>query len=315
MTLTIGVDVGGTKVAAGVVDEGGHILAQTRRDTAARNAAATHDAIVDAVKELLAQHEVEAVGLAAAGLVDETRSTMLFSANVPAWRGQALRDDLGGALGIPVIVENDANAAAWGEVLYGAGRGEEHVVCITVGTGIGGGLVLYGQLYRGRFGVGVEYGHMRFVPDGRACGCGNRGCWEQYASGNALVREARERAAEDREHADILLGLGDGEPEGIKGRDVTEAARLGDPVAVASFDAVGRQLGAGMADLAAILDPGLFVIGGGVSEAGELLLGPARAAYVEALTGGGHRPLAEVRRAELGNAAGIVGVAELARRR
>jgi glucokinase len=315
MTLTIGVDVGGTKVAAGVVDVSGRVLAQTRRDTAARDADATLDAIVDAVKELAATHPVEAVGLAAAGFVDENRATMLFSANLPAWRGEPLRDELTAALDLPVVVENDANAAAWGESLYGAGSGEDHIVCITVGTGIGGGLVIGGELYRGRFGVGAEYGHVRVEPNGRPCGCGNRGCWEQYASGNALVREARWRAAEYRADAGILLSLGDGEPEGIQGRHVTEAALRGDPVAIASFEAVARWLGQGMADLAAILDPGLFIIGGGVSDAGDLLIAPAREAYAQTLTGHGHRPLAEVRRAQLGNAAGIVGVADLARRR
>ena len=314
MGLTIGVDVGGTKVAAGVVADDGRVLETTRRSTAARDADATLAAIVDAVKELAAAHPVEAVGLAAAGFVDARRATMLFSANLPAWRGEPLREDLMAELDLPVVVENDANAAAWGEALHGAGQGARHLVCITVGTGIGGGLIIDGQLYRGGFGVGAEYGHMRVEPNGRPCGCGNRGCWEQYASGSALVREARWRAAEYRDDAALLLSLGDGEPENIQGREVTEAAQRGDAVAIASFQAVGRWLGQGMADLAAILDPTLFVIGGGVSEAGDLLVAPARAAYEQALTGRGYRPYAEVRRAELGNDAGIVGVADLARR-
>jgi glucokinase len=314
MAFTIGVDIGGTKVAGGVVDDHGQVIDRTRRSTPARDSDATQAAIVAVVRELAGRHEVDAVGLAAAGLVDEHRATMLFSANLPGWRGEPLRDDIAAEVGLPVIVENDANAAAWGEVCHGAARGERFVVCITVGTGIGGGLVIDGQLYRGRFGAGAEYGHVRVEPNGRPCGCGNRGCWEQYASGNALVREARWRAAEYRSDAALLLSLGDGEPEGISGPDVTAAAREGDPVAVASFEAVGRWLGQGMADLAATLDPGVFVIGGGVSEAGELLIGPARAAYAEALTGRTYRPLADVRQAVLGNDAGVVGVADLARR-
>ncbi len=213
------------------------------------------------------------------------------------------------------MVENDANAMAWGEARYGAGRGEDHLVCVTVGTGIGGGLVLGGEVYRGRFGIGAEFGHMRVVPDGRRCGCGNRGCWEQYASGRALVSEARELAAVAPALAGRLLELAGGRVGGINGPQVTQAAREGDPAALECFNAVGSWLGQGLADLAASLDPGRFVIGGGVSAAGDLLLDPARAAYGTALTGRGHRPVAEIRVAELGPEAGLVGAADLARRR
>ena len=153
------------------------------------------------------------------------------------------------------------------------------LVCVTVGTGIGGGIVIEDRLYRGRFGIGGEIGHMQVVADGRLCGCGQRGCWEQYASGNALVRDARERAAESRSEAAVLLRMGDGTPEMITGRHVTEAARLGDEVALAAFATVGRWLGQGLADLVAVLDPGRFIIGGGVSEAGDLVLQPAREGF------------------------------------
>jgi glucokinase len=156
---------------------------------------------------------------------------------------------------------------------------------------------------------------MRVVPDGRPCGCGNRGCWEQYGSGTALVREARRRAGEHRTEARLLLSLGDGDPEGIEGKHVTAAAQAGDPVAIASFEEVGQWLGQGLSDMAALLDPGMFVIGGGVCQAGELLLEPVTRGYRETLTGRGHRPYAEVRLAVLGNDAGIVGAADLARRR
>jgi glucokinase len=211
------------------------------------------------------------------------------------------------------VVENDANAAAWGENRFGAGRDETDLVCVTVGTGIGGGIVIDDRLYRGRFGIGGEIGHMQVVADGRLCGCGQRGCWEQYASGNALVREARERAAEARGEATILLRMGDGTPEMITGRHVTEAARLGDEVALAAFATVGRWLGQGLADLVAVLDPGRFIIGGGVSEAGDLVLEPARTSFEALLTGRDVRPIAQVVLAELGNDAGLVGAADLAR--
>ncbi len=160
---------------------------------------------------------------------------------------------------------------------------------MTVGTGIGGGIVVEDRLYRGRFGIGGEIGHMQVVADGRLCGCGQRGCWEQYASGNALVREARERAAESRSEAAVLLRMGDGTPEMITGRHVTEAARLGDEVALAAFATVGRWLGQGLADLVAVLDPGRFIIGGGVSEAGDLVL-RARARGLRAPDHGARRP-------------------------
>lgn len=186
-------------------------------------------------------------------------------------------------------------------------------MALTVGTGIGGGIVLGGQLYRGRWGIGAEFGHLMVKPGGRRCGCGNRGCWEQYGSGRALVHEARELASVWPARAGRLLQLGKGEPEGIEGPEVTAAAREGDAAALECFAEVGRWLGQGMADLAAILDPGRFVIGGGVSDAGELLLAPARDAYAAALTGVGHRPVAEICQAELGTEAGLVGAADLAR--
>ncbi len=314
MALTIGVDVGGTKVAGGVVDDDGRILAEVRRATPSKDAVGVNSTIEAVVRELAEGREISAVGLGAAGFVDAARSTMLFSANVSGWRDEPLREDIMARTGLPVVVENDANAAAWGEARYGAGRWHSSLACVTVGTGIGGAVVIDRRLYRGAFGIGGEFGHMRIEVNGRRCACGRRGCWEQYASGSALVREARERANEDREGASILLDLSsDGTPEGIIGPMVTAAAQQGDPVAVASFDAVGRWLGYGMADLASVLDPACFVIGGGVCEAGDLLLSPAREAYEANLPGSGYRPHAEIVLAELGNAAGIVGAADLAR--
>jgi glucokinase len=171
-----------------------------------------------------------------------------------------------------------------------------------------------GRLRRGSHGVAGEWGHMRVVPDGRLCACGNRGCWEQYASGRALVTEARQRAARSPEEAGLLLELAGGQPEQISGPMVTMGAVAGDPAALASFRAVGTWLGHGLADLAAVLDPRIFIIGGGVAEAGELLVGPAREAFGARLTGRGHRPTATVRVAELGQDAGLIGAADLARR-
>lgn len=313
MALTVGVDVGGTKVAAGVVDEEGRVLDRRERPTPSMSPEETADEIAGAVSSLRAAHDVAAVGIGAAGFVDDGRSTVLFAPNL-AWREEPLRKKVQGRLDLPVVVENDANAMAWGEARFGAGAGERTLVCITLGTGIGGGIVIDGQLYRGHWGIGAEVGHFRVVPDGRRCGCGNRGCWEQYASGRALVAEARDLARVSPALAGRLLELGDGCPEGINGPQVTQAAREGDPAALECFRIVGGWLGQGMADLAAILDPARFVLGGGASQAGELMVGPARQAFAKALTGRGHRTAADVRIAELGRDAGLVGAADLARR-
>ncbi|MEU8249407.1 ROK family glucokinase [Nonomuraea sp. NPDC048916] len=309
--LTIGVDIGGTKVGAGIVDDGGRIVQEALRPTPADRPDLVAETVADVVRELAAGREIEAVGVGAAGFVDETRSMVRFAPNL-AWREEPLRKKISGLVGLPVVVENDANAMAWGETKFGAGRGQSHVVCVTLGTGIGGGLVFDGNLYRGRWGMGAELGHMQVQPGGRPCGCGQKGCWEQYASGNALVIEARELARERPEGARILLALAGGK---IEGEEVTEAARRGDEVSLAAFDSLADWLGQGMADLAAILDPGCFIVGGGVSRAADLFIDRARKTFAERLTGNGHRPLADIRLAELGASAGVVGAADLARRR
>jgi glucokinase len=312
MGLAIGVDVGGTKVAAGVVDDRGHVIEKLKRYTPAASPDDTIGVIAGAVTELLGRHTVDAVGIGAAGFVDQTRANVLFAPNL-AWRDEPVKKLVEEHIGRPVVVENDANAAAWAETRLGAARGHEHVVLITVGTGIGAGIVLDGRLYRGAFGSAGEPGHYRVVPDGRLCGCGNQGCWEQYASGKALVAEAREFARRSPDAAARMLQLADGDPDRIDGPAVTTAAYEGDPAAVRCLETVGSWLGAGLADLSAILDPGCFVIGGGVSDAGELLLGPARYAYDHCLSGRTHRPYADIRLAELGPDAGLIGAADLAR--
>jgi glucokinase len=310
--LTVGVDVGGTKVAAGVVDESGAVLARAKRPTPSTSPPDIADAIVSVVTGLADMHPVDAVGIGAAGFVSADRSTVLFAPNL-AWRREPLRDAVAGRLGLPVVVENDANAAAWAEYRFGAGRGEGYLVAVTVGTGIGGGIVLDGALYRGRFGIGAEVGHVRVVPDGRRCGCGNRGCWERYCSGPALVREAQELASVSATTVPRLMQLVGGDVRRIDGPAVTRAAREGDPGAAECFAVIGAWLGQGLADLAAVLDPAVFVVGGGVAEAGEFLLGPARDRFAGALTARGHRPMAEIRLAALGADAGLVGAADLAR--
>jgi glucokinase len=312
--LTIGVDIGGTKVLGGVVDSAGDVLAQTRRDTPADSPAETANRIIDVIKELSTAHPVDAVGIGAAGWIDADRSTVLFAPNL-AWRNEPLRDKVSQAVGLPVVVENDANVAAWAEFQFGAGRdAADSMAMFTIGTGIGGGIVINGDLVRGAHGIAAELGHVNMVPDGHPCGCGRRGCIEQYASGNALVRFAQAEARERPETAAQLLDLAGGSVDALNGPTITQAARAGDAAALSAFKQVGGWLGIALADLVQLLDPQVIVIGGGVIEAGDLLLSPARASYEDELQQRGRLPVAEIRGALMGNLAGVVGAADLARR-
>ena len=316
MSISVGVDIGGTKILAGLVNEHGEILNKVRRKTPRADSAGVLEVVAEVVAETISHVDqpIAGVGVGVAGPVDPSCSTVLFAPNLQ-WADIPARIILESATGLSVLVENDGNAAAWGEAKFGAGRGSNNVVTVTVGTGIGGGVVLNGDLLRGAHGAAGEIGHMGAVADGLQCGCGRKGCWEQYASGNALVRETRKLAAEKLFDAQLLLSYGDGTPEGVKGEHITEAAQEGDPVAIASLEQLGVWLGRGLASLTAILDPEVFVIGGGVSEAGELLLGSARITLAERVMGRAYRPIPEIRAAELGNKAGIVGAADLARLR
>ncbi|MCU1650244.1 MAG: glucokinase [Pseudonocardiales bacterium] len=313
MGLVIGVDIGGTKVAAAVVDEDGVMIDKLRVDTPAGTPGSVNDAIADLVWQLRERHEVDAVGMGAPGFVSADRSTVLFTPNL-SWRAEPLGAEMTERLKLPVVVENDANCAAWAEVRFGAAKGEQNVVVLTIGTGIGGGIIIGGQLVRGEFGVAAEIGHMNVVIEGGLrCGCGNRGCWEQYGSGRALVRDAQDFARISPSLAQRMLELAGGDPEKITGPEVTRAAQEGDPAALEIYRVIAGSIGYGMADLAAALDPAVFVIGGGVADAGELLREPVEKAYLERLTGRGRRPLAKVLIAQLGGEAGIVGAADLAR--
>lgn len=308
---SIGIDIGGTKVAAGVVDGQGRIIERRLAATPSRSAQAVEDTITALVGELRSRHHVETVGIGAAGWVDTDQAVVRFSPHL-AWRQEPLKQRLESRIDLPLIVDNDANAAAWSEYRYGAGQGASVMVCITLGTGIGGGLVLNGQLFRGSYGMAGEWGHMIVVPGGQLCECGNRGCWEQYASGNALVRDTLELV---RSGSPIVQGLVEaiGSADAITGPAITEAAVAGEPLARELLADIGRWLGIGIANLAAALDPELIVVGGGVSAAGDLLLAPARESFRRTLTGRGFRPEARIELARFRNDAGLIGAADLAR--
>ena len=313
--VALGIDIGGTKVAGGVVDTAGAVVETALRPTPGHSVPETEDAIVAVVEQLVARlpGAVVGVGVGAAGWFDRTGDTVLFSPHL-AWRHSTLRKDLAARLQLPLWVGNDADAAAWAEYRFGAARGADLALMITLGTGIGGGIVLDGRLRRGSHGVAGEWGHMRVVPDGRLCACGNRGCWEQYASGTALGQTAREVARTSPAAAAALLERVDGEAERLTGEIVAAVAADGDPLALELVTEVGTWLGQGIADLAAVLDPEVVVIGGGVSVLGELVLGPARERLERALPGRGFRPGPRVVAAELGAQAGLVGAADLVRR-
>ena len=312
MSVTIGVDIGGTKIAAGVVSATGEILARARRDTPAHDPDQIARDVAAVVAELQAgRTDVRAIGVACAGFIDRTGSRVLFAPNL-AWRDEPMKMRLEAIVDHPVTIENDANAAAWGEFRFGAAAEADDMVLVTVGTGIGGGVVVDSRLVRGGFGIAGELGHLRVVPDGIRCGCGNRGCWEVYASGNALVREARELVASGALQGSAIAEACGGDLATLKGADITNLAQAGDPAAIELIADLGRWVGEGVASVAAVLDPELIVIGGGVVAAGDLLLEPARAAYGRQLTGRGHRPVAPMVEASLGNDAGLIGVAALA---
>jgi glucokinase len=224
-----------------------------------------------------------------------------------------LRAKVADRLRVPVVVDNDANTAALAECRFGAGRGHRYVLCVTLGTGIGGALVIDNRVYRGANGMAGEFGHIQVVPDGHRCECGNRGCWEQYASGNALVREARELVRAGSPMAEALSDLVGGDADALLGPQITDAARGGDPLSQELLADVGRWLGVGLAGMTAAFDPHCIVVGGGLAQAGDLLLGPARESFARTLTGRGHREPPVIAAATLGPQAGFVGAADMAR--
>jgi glucokinase len=306
--LAIGIDIGGTKIAGGVVAPDGEVLVRDKVPTPG-----TGDAIVSAVEALVAKlraasPDVAAIGVGAAGLVEWPEGRIRWAPN-NAYRDLPLRALLAEKTGLPVRVDNDANVAAWAEARFGAGEGSRDLVLIAVGTGIGGGLVLDGKVYRGATGMGAELGHMLVDVDGAPCACGRTGCLEAMASGSALGRYGREAAGAD---PDGLLARLAGSPDKVTGLTVAEAAGQDDKVALELFDRLGFWLGVGIVNAITIFDPAVVVIGGGLIANGELLLAPARAATERLQFGAGHLDLPPIVAARLGPEAGVVGAASIA---
>lgn len=308
---TVGIDIGGTKIAGALVDIDGNIVAESKVPTPAQDPDALVDAVVALVTELSLGKEVLGIGVAAAGFIDADQANIIYAPNL-SWRNEPFKAKLQAQLPLPVIIENDANAAAWAEFRYGAGKGYQHMVMLTIGTGVGGAVIVNGQMLRGGFGIAGELGHLRVVPNGKLCGCGQHGCLESYGSGTALLKAAKELASSDLEIGARLREL-EAQAGELTGAQVYTAILEKDPGALQILTELGTWLGEAIGSLTAVLDPQVVVIGGGVSAAGDLLLNPIREAYLAHLPARGFRPELEIKVAEFVNDAGVVGAADLVR--
>jgi glucokinase len=308
---TIGIDIGGTKIAGALVSESGELIKERKISSPATDSAQMVGSIIELIQELAEGEKVLAVGVAAAGFIDLNQSEVYYAPNIN-WRNEPIKRLISDQIGYPVLLENDANAAGWAEYRYGAGKGSKTMVMLTIGTGVGGAIITDGKLLRGGFGIGGELGHLRMVPDGLSCGCGQKGCLESYASGTALLRNARALVASGSPKSQRLGELQATTGE-LTGNEVYQAISELDAGALELLSEVGDWLGQAVASLAATIDPDVVVIGGGVSAAGKLLLDPIQTSYLEHLPARGFRPELIVKKAEFMNDAGLVGVADLAR--
>src|SRR3954453_1838162 len=310
-SCVVGVDLGGTKALAGAIDADLQVHHRARREMAGLDQASVVSAVVDAVAEVreAAPVEIEAVGFGVPCLIDQRTGTAVMAVNLPIV-DFPLRDVMAERLGLPVFVDNDANVAALAEHRWGAAKGTRYSLTLTIGTGVGGGMVLDGKLYRGHSGAGAELGHMVIDMDGPPCqgNCPNHGCLETMASGTALGREARAFAAANPE-SNLGRALQAGRE--VNGQYVTEMAHDGDHDAIDLIALIGRRLGVGLANYVNIFNPEVIVIGGGVLAAGDLLLQPAREGMLRRglpVVG----DLVRVDAAHFGGDAGLIGAAALA---
>lgn len=310
--LSIGIDIGGTKILGALVDPQGNIIAELRVPSPAQDPDLMVDTVVELIENLILQATdvIAGVGVAAAGFIDADQSHILYAPNLN-WRNEPMKERLQKRISHPVFIENDANAAGWAEYKFGAGRGSKDMAMLTLGTGVGGAVIADYKLRRGGFGIGGELGHVRVVQDGRQCGCGRRGCVEQYSSGSAVVRAARKLAANEGPMGQRLRELSEGQE--LTGLHVYTALLESDPGAVSLVRTAADYLAQAMGTIVAVLDPQVFVIGGGLSEAGDLILDPIREALGSQLPARGYRPEPKIVAARFTNQAGVIGAADLAR--
>jgi glucokinase len=313
--VTIGVDLGGTHVRLAVVDHDGAIRHEHRGASPSHTIDELVGAVGTATVDLLAAASAEglavgAIGVGVAALVDDD-GVARYAPNVPALVNAPLRDDIARATGLPAIVDNDANVAAWGELAHGAMRGMRHALLLTLGTGIGGGIILDGRVYRGAHGFAAEVGHWQFDPHGRTCACGEPGHWEAWGSGTGLGVLAREVVA--RGDAPSVLAAAGGSTDAVTGEHVGHAALDGHADALAILDTFADFVAIGFAGLANLLDPEAIVISGGLVNLGDVLVARVRDRFPYHLEGRAYRPEIPIVAAALGDQAGVIGAAVLAR--
>ena len=308
--LTIGIDIGGTKISAGVVDSSGNLIDSSRCSTPAEGGKELISSVINLIKEFNKKYEIKGIGISIAALISSDYGTIVGAPNIANLSKLNFVNEIKEEFELPIIIENDANAAMWAEFKFGNAKSLNPVMFFIIGTGVGGGLVIDGKLFKGVNGIGAEFGHMCVVPDGLSCGCGSKGCLEQYASGGALIRYANEALLANPDKSEEVLSFGEGK---LSGTALTKAAKAGNELALAAFSKQADWLGLACASYSLIIDPQAIIIGGGVVDAGELFLAPVRAAMRKYMPFAESHVPPKIIAAKFGNDAGLIGAAELVR--
>ncbi len=308
--LTIGIDIGGTKISAGVVDSSGNLIDSSKCSTPAEGGKDLISSVVNLVKELNKKYEIKGIGISIAALISSDYGTIVGAPNIANLSKLNFANEIKEEFKLPIIIENDANSAMWAEFKFGNAKGLNPVMFFIIGTGVGGGLVIDGKLFKGANGIGAEFGHMCVVPNGLLCGCGAKGCIEQYASGGALIRYANEALLANPDKSEEVLSFGEGK---LSGTALTKAAKAGNELALAAFSKQADWLGLACASYSLIIDPQAIIIGGGVVDAGELFLAPVRAAMRKYMPFAESHVPPKIIAAKFGNDAGLIGAADLVR--
>ena len=308
--LIIGIDIGGTKISAGVVDSSGNLINSSKCSTPAEGGKDLISSVVNLVKELNKKYEIKGIGISIAALISSDYGTIVGAPNIANLSKLNFANEIKEEFKLPIIIENDANAAMWAEFKFGSAKGLNPVMFFIIGTGVGGGLVIDGKLFKGANGIGAEFGHMCVVPNGLLCGCGAKGCIEQYASGGALIRYANEALLANPDKSEEVLSFGEGK---LSGTALTKAAKAGNELALAAFSKQADWLGLACASYSLIIDPQAIIIGGGVVDAGELFLAPVRAAMRKYMPFAESHVPPKIIAAKFGNDAGLIGAADLVR--
>ena len=308
--LTIGIDIGGTKISVGVVDSSGNLIDSSRCSTPTEGGKELISSVINLIKEFNKKYEIKGIGISIAALISSDYGTIVGAPNIANLSKLNFANEIKEEFKLPIIIENDANAAMWAEFKFGNAKGLNPVMFFIIGTGVGGGLVIDGKLFKGANGIGAEFGHMCVVPNGLLCGCGSKGCIEQYASGGALIRYANEALLANPDKSEEVLSFGEGK---LSGTALTKAAKAGNELALAAFSKQADWLGLACASYSLIIDPQAIIIGGGVVDAGELFLAPVRAAMRKYMPFAESHVPPKIIAAKFGNDAGLIGAADLVR--